>query len=1007
MPLTPALRPIPLDQLLRRVAHEWRARERIFDLPASRFWRRQSDVDLSTDFLGRVASSPLGPAAGPQSQMSQNLVLSWLGGSRIFELKTVQVDDALAIGRPCIDAEGLTYNTELSQELRISEAVDEYIKASMMIEILRSWEPIFPHIGDDAGSHVFDLSVGYSLQSVRSPKVAHFIQAMTDATTVVDRLRQDIPDEFAFARDFDFTTAVSSTATLSTFHGCLPLEISDVVHHLMQEHELDVVVKLNPTLLGFHRVEHILHDILHYFDVTVDPHCFPADLQFHHATELIGSLASFAMASHRRFGLKLTNTMVVDNIRARLADDPVYLSGPPLHVLATTLLDDLINDMPGRFEIAGHEGSVQLSFSGGVSAANISDTLGMGVKSVTVCSDLLRPGGYGRLQPMLRALADGMRAASVTSLNGWHQLRWSSSRAAGFRGPAEEHMTELLTGPKTTFYEAAVNLSPLRTVDHVLDMWGCVACNNCVTVCPNDAVFAVRTPPGADLRGRQQYIVLADLCNDCGNCATFCPETGDPARIKPRVHFDSRSFAADTGARFHVTSTDGVLGVEAAGASDLDAARLRAVLLSTNDSPPVIGMSERRRPRINRHRLLERIDELARVGAIEGTPGCSRLALTDDDRRGRDLVTTWMRDLGMSVVIDGVGNVVGTMAWPDPTPPVMTGSHIDTVATGGRYDGNLGVLAGLEVIETVLQHDLKLARPLSVAFFTNEEGARFAPDMLGSLVYTGGMVLEDALAVRGIDGAVLGAELARVGYQGAARCPARPPYAFLELHIEQGPVLERVGRRIGAVTGVQGISWTEVTIVGQSNHAGTTPMDMRRDPVVVAARLVTFVHELALEMGGSQVATVGLIDVTPNLVNVVPARVKLTVDLRNTDSRLLRDAEDRFSAHLASIAESGEFVVHTQQLARFDPVEFDPDIVDLVVSVAAEHGHDALRMPSGAGHDAQMLAAVAPAGMIFVPSAQGLSHNPAEHTDAADIELGANILLDVMLALATEQHRQP
>ena len=252
-------------------------------------------------------------------------------------------------------------------------------------------------------------------------------------------------------------------------------------------------------------------------------------------------------------------------------------------------------------------------------------------------------------------------------------------------------------------------------------------------------------------------------------------------------------------------------------------------------------MSDRSSLRVDGARLIDRLDELARIGAIPDTQGCSRLALTDEDRAGRDLVVTWMRDLGLEITIDAIGNVIGQMPHPVEQAPVMTGSHIDTVATGGRYDGNLGVLAGLEVIETVQTAGLELARPLAVGFFTDEEGARFAPDMMGSLVYVGGLPLEEAHDIRGIDGAIVGDELVRIGYLGPSPCPGPAPHAFVELHIEQGPVLEVEGYLIGAVTGVQGISWTELTITGQSNHAGTTPISMRHDAGYVAARITTFV----------------------------------------------------------------------------------------------------------------------------------------------------------------------
>ncbi len=407
-------------------------------------------------------------------------------------------------------------------------------------------------------------------------------------------------------------------------------------------------------------------------------------------------------------------------------------------------------------------------------------------------------------------------------------------------------------------------------------------------------------------------------------------------------------------------------------------------------------------PRIDIDRLLARLADLAAIGAIDGTEGCARLALTDEDRAGRDLVVAAMRDLGLSVTIDRIGNVVATMAGQTDGPPVMCGSHIDTVRTGGRYDGNLGVLAGLEAIETLQTAGITPYRPLAVAFFTDEEGARFAPDMLGSLVYVGGMALEQALEIEGIDGATVGDELQRIGYDGAAPIPGITPHAFVELHVEQGPVLEAEGITVGAVTGVQGISWQEVTVVGQSNHAGTTPMNLRHDPGYVAAACASFARELALDLGHPQVATVGRIELHPNLVNVVAAKATFTVDLRNTDENILQEAERRFAEFLATTAEAEGCTIETQELARFEPVQFDPDIVALVERSATELGHTVKRMPSGAGHDAQMLARVCPTAMVFTPSRDGISHNPAEYTSPADLEAGANVMLRVMLELAAE-----
>ena len=399
---------------------------------------------------------------------------------------------------------------------------------------------------------------------------------------------------------------------------------------------------------------------------------------------------------------------------------------------------------------------------------------------------------------------------------------------------------------------------------------------------------------------------------------------------------------------------------------------------------------------------MDRLGSLAEVGST-GDGGCCRLALTDADKDGRDLLVGWMKDLGLTVEIDAIGNVFGT--WNVGSgAPIMTGSHIDTVRTGGIYDGNLGVIAGLEVIETLQTLGITPARPFCVAIFTDEEGARFAPDMLGSLVYVGGLSLEEALDTVAVDGARLGDELNRIGYAGPLPCPGLIPHAFVEYHIEQGPVLENLGFPIGVVTGVQGISWQEVTITGQSNHAGTTPMSMRKDPAHAAALIAVFLRELATSFGGSQVCTVGRIELTPNLINVVPKSATITVDMRNTDELTLQRAEELLQDFLSRLEETEGVTIQCRKLARFEPVVFDEHVQDVIEQTATMCGATTMRLPSGAGHDAQMLARDCPTAMIFTQSHKGLSHNPAEHTDPDLLELGTNVLLHTMLALANDEH---
>lgn len=404
--------------------------------------------------------------------------------------------------------------------------------------------------------------------------------------------------------------------------------------------------------------------------------------------------------------------------------------------------------------------------------------------------------------------------------------------------------------------------------------------------------------------------------------------------------------------------------------------------------------------RINGPRLLERLQALGQFGALPGG-GTNRLALSDADRAARDWTVAQMQALGMGVQVDAIGNVVGTYAGTEDLPPVMTGSHIDTVRTGGLYDGNYGVMAGLEVVATLRDAGVRPRRPLQVAFFTNEEGARFQPDMMGSLVMVGGLPLDEALATRAVDNqATVGEELARIGYAGTAPVGAPVVDSFVELHIEQGPVLEQTSHSIGVVEGVQGICWMEFTFGGTSNHAGTTPMAMRHDAGMCAMRSAAFVGDVVARTGGRQLGTVGRLQLQPNLINVIAQQAVMTVDLRNTDGAVLRQVQAQVLSHAQRVAEEAGVAFSWRALADFEPVAFDAELVQLVQQKAEALGLRTLRMPSGAGHDAQMLARVCPTAMVFVPSEGGLSHNVKEHTDTADLVQGAQVLLQVLMARA-------
>lgn len=401
---------------------------------------------------------------------------------------------------------------------------------------------------------------------------------------------------------------------------------------------------------------------------------------------------------------------------------------------------------------------------------------------------------------------------------------------------------------------------------------------------------------------------------------------------------------------------------------------------------------------IDAARLLGRLQQLGATGRDETGRLC-RLAASDEDRDGRDLLCLWLTQAGLRIEIDRIGNIHGIWE-PDGAAgdPVVMGSHIDTVIDAGIYDGCYGVLSGLAVIEAMQQAHFRPKRPLAVVAYTNEEGVRYAPDMMGSLVAAGGLAIDAALTIVGTDGTRLGAELERIGYAGPREPGFIKPHAYVELHVEQGPILEAEGQSIGAVQNLQGISWQQVTIGGTANHAGTTPMVMRRDAGVAAARVVAFLDQLARRTQGA-VATVGTIRFEPNAINVIPSTAVFTVDQRHPDEDRLLSQEAALDEFLGQLTVEG-FTVKTERLARFQPVIFAPEIVAAIERAATDRQLSCRRMTSGAGHDAQMIARIAPAAMIFVPSKGGISHNPAEFTADIDLIAGASVLLDVARSLS-------
>lgn len=398
--------------------------------------------------------------------------------------------------------------------------------------------------------------------------------------------------------------------------------------------------------------------------------------------------------------------------------------------------------------------------------------------------------------------------------------------------------------------------------------------------------------------------------------------------------------------------------------------------------------------------LLAQIQALGAIGHDPDLGGRTRIALTDAEKAGRDQLVQWMRDLALDVRVDRVGNILGILhseSAEGDAQPLMMGSHIDTVRNAGALDGCYGVLAGLAVVRAYRQKGIQPRRAIVVAAFTNEEGVRFQPDMMGSLVYAAGLPVQTALDTVGNDGTRLGDELTRIGYAGDMEPGSIVPREYIELHIEQGPILEAEGKQIGVVENLQGISWQKVSIQGVANHAGTTPTRLRHDAGYAAAACIAYLREQVVGAEpNTTLATTGCLRLEPDVINVIPRKATFTVDLRDPDEHRLQTAEKHFAEFLTEIAEREGVKVETERLVRFEPVVFDRRIADRIEAAAVRRGLSHMRMTSGAGHDAQMIARIAPAAMIFVPSRGGISHNPREHTDDAQLVLGAQILLDVV-----------
>ena len=550
--------PMAVERLLGRALRELRVRDAIFDLPRSKWWVGRAGLDPSVTFLGRPAATCVGPAAGPQSQMVQNIVLAWLAGARIFELKTVQILDRLDIPRPCIDARNVGYNVEWSQELTLEESLSEYVAAWVVLHVLRALDPAGRRDVVASDPFVFDMSVGYDLKGIRSDRVRRWIDGMRDAGDAIAAVRGALPAEVQAHRDVPIPSEISNSITLSTFHGCPPDEIERIGEHILDDLEMDLIVKLNPTLLGYERVAELLRGQLGYEHIHPVPGAFDEDLQWADALPLIQRLTALAARRGRRFGIKLTNTLVVENRGAFFSDERMYLSGQPLHVLAMNLLWALRQE-----DVVGDH--LPVSFSAGIDQKNFPDAVALGLTPVTTCTDLLRPGGYARLAKYGARLEERMVAAGASDIPGWIRAAAGHSEETTARAAwlnTRDYVATLADDPR---YHAKKNSGAPRKVGSQLTLFDCINCDKCVPVCPNDANFNYTTDPeertyrdllvqpdatvAADgpertfrVQAAAQLGCYTDFCNECGNCDIFCPEDGGPYLEKPRFFGSLETF---------------------------------------------------------------------------------------------------------------------------------------------------------------------------------------------------------------------------------------------------------------------------------------------------------------------------------------------------------------------------------------------------------------------------------------------------------------------------------
>jgi len=562
----------PFVDMIQRMRLEFQNQQAIFDLPARKWYLPPtgSDTpDLSVRFHDRAVGNGSGPASGPQTQMAQNIVLSWLAGGRIMELKTVQVNDELKISRPCIDAANIGYNIEWSQELRVAVSLDQYVQGAMLIHMLRHAPAVFGNPFGDvslagvSGEPYYDLSVGYDLAGIRTQKVVDFIRGMIDASESIARLRDQIPRWLAPLRDLNYPTELSRSITLSTFHGCQADEIEKICEFLLTELGVHTIVKMNPPMLGKERLEHLLYDVMGYADLRVNEKAYTSGLQFDESLGMCERMTKLGKSHGLHFGAKFSNTLEVENHRSffQPTEKIMYLSGAPLHVITLTLAAEFRKAVGAAFPI---------SFSAGVDRKNFANLVACGIVPITTCTDLLKTGGYGRLPPYLHDLQKEMQKVGAKTVDDYILDFRGQREAAGGDAVQAGYLNTPIVVAETqadSRYRAAQNRAVPKKIDSHLVTFDCITCDKCIPVCPNDANFSYHTGevrlkyrdlevrPDGSVRpvGDEREFVLekadqianfADYCNHCGNCDTFCPEYDGPYLKKPNFYGSRAAFDA-------------------------------------------------------------------------------------------------------------------------------------------------------------------------------------------------------------------------------------------------------------------------------------------------------------------------------------------------------------------------------------------------------------------------------------------------------------------------------